>query len=137
MKFRWPIHTEKLLAGTNKVNVKFSFQNIWIIISCWMLNISQTASYEITLACLLSVRPFICLSLHPSLSFSKLDLFFPDIVHEYRWPWNLGTDKTRFLKKQNLAAQICTKWGKLGPKLSFVPFSQVWSISFPWNGIQW
>ena len=44
----------------------------------WTLNISQTASYEVTYICL-----FACLSVRPSLSFIKIgSLVFSNIVHD-------------------------------------------------------
>ena len=59
----------------------------WLVAYCYcMLDVSWTASYEITL-----VR----LPVYPSLSF----LVFTYIVHDDSWPWYLVTDKTRFLKK--------------------------------------
>ena len=40
--------------------------------------------------------------------------------------------------KKNLVAQIWDKWAKIRPKTRFfLPFSQVWFISFPGNYIQW
>ena len=75
----------------------------------WTLNVSRTASYEITIV-LLSVRP--------SLSFLKIgSLVFSDILHDDSWPWYLVTDEARFLKKKKkLAARI---WVKIGPQTNF------------------
>ena len=75
----------------------------------WMLDVSRTASYEITLI-RLSIRPFsVCLSVCPSLSFLKIgSLVFSDIVHDDSSPWYLVTDRARFLKKN--------WWPKFGPK---------------------
>ena len=42
----------------------------------WTVNVSPTASYEITLLGL-----SVCPSVHPSLSFLKIGSFFSDIVH--------------------------------------------------------
>ena len=61
----------------------------------WTVNVSLTASYEITLLGL-SVYP----SVHPSLSFLKIGSLFSDIVHSDSWPWYLVTDEARFLKKK-------------------------------------
>ena len=45
-----------------------------------------------------SVRP----SIHPSLSFLKIELLaFSDIVHDDSWPWHLVIDEAKFLKKKN------------------------------------
>ena len=72
----------------------------------WMLDVIQTASYEITL-----VRP----SVRPSLGFLKIGpLGFSGIVHDESWPWYLVTDKARFLIKK-LAARIWGKCPKIGP----------------------
>ena len=61
---------------------------------CWTLDISQTASFEIT-----RVR----LSARPSLSFLKIGwLVFSHIVHDDSWPWYLVTNEARLFKK-NLA----------------------------------
>ena len=88
----------------------------------WTLNVSRTASYEITIV-LLSVRP--------SLSFLKIgSLVFSDILHDDSWPWYLVTDEARFLKKKNWQPEF--EW-KSGPKLVFLPFSQVLFIGFSWN----
>ena len=61
----------------------------------WTLDVSRTASYEITL---------VCLSICPSLSFLKMGtLVFTDIVvHDDCWPWYLVTDEARFLGGPNL-----------------------------------
>ena len=65
---------------------------IWL----WTLDVSRTASYEITLV-RLSVRP----SVRPSLSFLKIGLLlFSDIVHDDSWPWYLATDGAKFLRKK-------------------------------------
>ena len=48
-----------------------------VCISYWTLDVSWTASYEITLC------PFVCLSVCPSLNFLKIgSLVFSDIVHD-------------------------------------------------------
>ena len=60
----------------------------------WTLDVSRTASYEITLVHL-SVCPYV----RPSLSFLKIgSLVFSDIAHDDSWPWYLMTDRARFLK---------------------------------------
>ena len=94
--------------------VFFSF-----LVNFWTLDVSRTASYEITLA-----RLSVC----PSLSFLRIGwLVFSDIVHDDSWVWYLVTDEARF--------------GSNGPKsvlkLGFLPFFQVWFISFLWNCMQW
>ena len=96
---------------------------------CWTLDVSRTASYEVTL-----VRPSVC----PSLSFLKVgSLVCSDIVHDDSWPWYLVTDEARFLKKKQLCQpEFGPNGPKSGPKL-FLPFSRVWFISFPWNCIGW
>ena len=72
-------------------------------------------------------------SVRPSLNFFKIEsLVFSDIVLD-DWPWYLVTDEARFLKKKILLVRIWARWGL---KLGFLPFSQVWLISFPWNWIQ-
>ena len=78
----------------------------------WTLDVSRTASYEITLA---------RLSVRPSLSFLKIgSLVFSDIVNHDSWPWYLVTDGARFLKKKKkLTAQIWAKYAKIRPKTSF------------------
>ena len=59
-----------------------------------MLEVSEAASYEITL-----VHLSTCLSIHPSvcplLKFLKIVsfVFFADIVHDDSWPWYLVTDE--------------------------------------------
>ena len=60
--------------------------------ACRALDISQTASYEITLVCL-----SICLSICPSLKTGLL--VFSDVVDDDSWPWYLATDEARFWKK--------------------------------------
>ena len=71
----------------------------------WTLDISQTASYEITLI-RLSVRLSVRISAPPflgsSLSFLRIkSLVFAGIIHDDSWPWYLVTDEPRFLKKKN------------------------------------
>ena len=94
----------------------------------WTLNVSRTASYEITLVCL-SVRPFI------TKFFSRLDNQTLDnciMISKY------GRSQI-FEKKENWR----TEFGRVGPKSDqklggfFWPFSQVWFFSFPSNCIQW
>ena len=64
--------------------------------SCWTLDVSWTASYEITL-----VRLFVRLSVRPSLSFLKIgSLVFSHIVHGGSWPQHLVTDGARFFLKK-------------------------------------
>ena len=66
--------------------------------SYWTLDVTRTASYEIT---------FVPLSVRPSLSFLKNGaLVFSNIVHDDSWPWYLLTDEARFLKEKKIAAQI-------------------------------
>ena len=89
---------------------------------------SVHSSDEITLVRLASVCP--------SLSFLKIEsLVFSDIVHDDSQPWYLVTDGARFLEKKILAVRIWTKWVKIKTKTSFLPFSQVWFITFPLNCI--
>ena len=63
-----------------------------------MLDVSWTASYEITL-----VRPSVRLSDESDFKIGSLVL--SDIVHDDSWPWYLVTNEARFLKKK-LAARI-------------------------------
>ena len=113
----------------------FSFE-----LDFWRLDVSQTASYEITF-CLsvcqsvcLSVCLTVCLTIHLSLSFLKIGslLVFSDIVHDNRSPKYLVTEGVRFLKKKKKIGSL-----NLGPKLGFLPFSQIWFIIFSWNCILW
>ena len=93
----------------------------------WMLDVSRTASYEITLV-RLSICPFsVCLSVCPSLSFLKIgSLVFSDIVHDDSSPWYLVTDSQIFEKK--LVAQI---WAKIRPKSRvFLQFLKFGSLVF-------
>ena len=43
----------------------------------------------------------------------------------------LDTNEARFLKKKNWRPEFGSNVPKLGPKLDFLQFSQVWFISFP------
>ena len=100
----------------------------------WTLDVSRTASsYETTSVRLLSVCSFVRPLVLPSLIFLKIgSLAFSDIVHDDSW-WYLVTEKTRFKQKKNLVAQIWAKRDKIGPEISFWPFSQIHFISFPRN----
>ena len=61
----------------------------------WELDLSRTASYEITL---------ICLSVHASLSFLMTgSLVFSGIVHVGSWPWYLVTNKSDFWREKKLS----------------------------------
>ena len=61
-----------------------------------MLNISQTASHEITL-----VHLSVCPSIRLSLSFQYIGLIvFSHIVYDDSWRWYLLTDGARFSKKK-------------------------------------
>ena len=88
--------------------------------TCWRLDVSRAASYEITLVCL-SVCPSVRPSVHPSLSFLKIgSLVFSDIVRDDSWPWYLVTDEARFLKKKKIwRPKFGPNGSKLGPKLGF------------------
>ena len=85
----------------------------------WTLDVSRTASYEITV---------VPLSVRLSLSSLKIgSLVLSDIVHDDSWPWYLVTDRARFLKKtkkqnnnnKKMAAGIWAKWAKIVPETSF------------------
>ena len=81
----------------------------------WTLDVSRTASHKIN---------FIRLAAHPSLSFLMIwSLVFPDIVHDESWP------KADFSKQK-----FCSR---VGPETRFLPVSQVWFITLPWNCMQW
>ena len=82
----------------------------------WTHDVSQTASYEITL--LVSVRPSVRLSVLHLIFFKIGLLVFSDIVHYDSSPWYLVADGARFLKK-NLADLIWAKWTKIRPKTRF------------------
>ena len=96
--------------------------------TCRALDISQTASYEITLVCL-SICLSICLSLKTGL------LVFSDVVDDDSWPWYLATDEGRFLKKKIF--HDLPNQPKSVPKWGFSPLSCVWIIGFPWNCMYW
>ena len=67
----------KLQPQPQNVTIELVFFPFYV--NYWTLDISQTASYEIT---------FVRLSVRPSLSFLKIgSLVFCDIVHDDRWPW--------------------------------------------------
>ena len=111
-----------------------SLQNLRSKESCWTLDVSRTASYEITLVCL-SVH----LSVRPSLNFVKIGLLvFAGILHGDSWSWYLMTDKARFLKKKKKKWQpeFGPNGNKSGPKWASLPFSWVLIIIFPWNCIR-
>ena len=100
-----------------------------------MLDVSWTASNEITLVHLflnLPVHP----SVHRSLSVLKIcSLVFSDIVHDGRRPWYFMTDAVRFWKRKNWQLDFGPNGLKLDLKLGFLPFSQIWFIGFPYNCI--
>ena len=86
---------------------------------------------------LLSVCPSVYSSVRPLLSFLKIgSLVFSDIIHDDSWPWYLLTDRARFLKKILVTQMSGPDGTKSGPKIGFLPFSQVWFISFLWNYTQ-
>ena len=78
-----------------------------LVLYYWMLGVSWTASYEITVFHL-SVSLSVC----PSLTFLKIGLLVFSIVHDDNWPWYLVTDKARFFKKN-----WWPEFGSNGPKL--------------------
>ena len=87
--------------------------------SCWTLDISRTASYEIILAGR-SVCLYVSPSVRSSLSFLVIgSLVFADIVHDDSWQWHLVTDGARFLKK-NWQSKFGPNGPKSGPKLQSV-----------------
>ena len=78
----------------------------------WMLDVSQTASNEITLICL-SVCLAIGLSIHLSITKFSQDwiISFFWYLHD-SWPWYLVIGEVRFFNK-TLAVWILTKWVKI------------------------
>ena len=120
---------KKMLKVFNKDSYFYLEHLLW----CWTLDVSRTASYEITL-----VRLSVC----PSLSFLIIgSLVFSDMVHHDSCPWYIVNWKARFLKRTKKKGGG-SKFGpkkrpKLGPKLGFFPFSQVCFIIFPSNYRQW
>ena len=116
------------ISRLNQVKKDHISINIWFF-KCWMLDVSRTASYEINL---------VCLPVRQLLLFLKTgSLVFSDIVHDDSWPWYLVTDEGRFLKKRNWRPKFRPNCSKSGSKLGFLPFSQVWFVSFTWNCIKW
>ena len=118
-------HTDLCLKVLDLHFLSWFFLCSALCFSCWTVDISQTASYEITLA-----ERSVCLYVFPSvrLSLNILmigSLVFSDIVHDDSWQWRLVTDGARFLKKK-LAAQIWAKWTKIRPKtaISFIIFRE-------------
>ena len=108
------------------------------LIFYWTLDFSQTASYKITL-----VRLYVLLSIHlsvrRSLNFLKIGLLvFSDIVRGdiYRTPWYIVIGGAKFLGK-NWSPKFWANRSKSGAKLVFLPFSEVWFISFLLNCMGW
>ena len=90
----------------------------------------MSASYEITLLRLLVCPPITEFSQDCSISFFE-------IVHDYSWLSYLVIVGARFLRQKIWQPAFGANGPKSGPKLVFLPFPQVWFISFPWNWIQW
>ena len=61
---------------------------------------------------------------------SLVSLFFLEIAYSDSFQQCLICSSGK-IKEKKLGSP------NLGPKLGFLPFSQVWFISFPWNWIQW
>ena len=103
---------KKMLKVFNKDSYFYLEHLLW----CWTLDVSRTASYEITL-----VR----LSVRPSLSFLIIgSLVFSDMVHHDSCPSYIVNQKARFLKrtKEKGGEQISAKEeAKVGPKTRFFP----------------
>ena len=97
---------------------------------------SRTASFEITLVHL-SVCPSACLSLGLSLSFLKIGSLFFLILYMMIADHELAEPEFWKKKKKNWQPEFGPYGPKSGSKLGFLPFSQVWFISFPWNCMQW
>ena len=98
----------------------------------WTLDVSWTASYEITLVCL-SVRP----SVRPPLNLLKIEsLVFSDIVRDDSWLWYLVNGKARFFGK-NWQSKFVPSRPKTDPKWGLSQFYWVWIIIFPLLCIQW
>ena len=99
--------TQKAAENLNLVSHihRNHFHRCFFLSCFWTLDVSRTASYEISLIC---VCLSICLSICLSLSFLKIgSLVFSDIVHDDSWPWYLVTDR------------IWAKWAKVRPKTRF------------------
>ena len=78
-------------------------QNIFLYMT---LDISRTASYEITLVHL--VHPF---SRSPQILLKIGSIVFSYIVHNNSWPWYLVTDEA--------GLNLGHKWAKIGPESRF------------------
>ena len=75
------------------------------------------------------------LSVYSSVCPSLIKLFvFSDIAYDDNLPDNYWLTKQDLKKKKIWQPQFGSK---LGTKLSFLPFSHIWFISFPWNCIKW
>ena len=128
----WYIADNILGKGNHKkIRTIYYSSKRFLMLFYWTLDVSLTASYEITLA-------------HPSFRLSVFhcflkigSLFFSDIVHDDSWPWYLATDETKFLEKSFCGPNLPPKCPKSVPKLVFfLPFSWVWIIGFLLNCIQ-
>ena len=98
---------------------------------CWTLEVCRTASYEITLICLSSVRPSVCPRVRPSVLhkvFSRLGHQFFLIQYMMIVGHNIQClTKPGFLKKKKknktkqkiMTPQIQVKWTKIGPQTRF------------------
>ena len=112
--------TECIICEFHYVMVSVSFF-LHSFLLFWTLDVSGTASYEITL-----VR----LPVRPSVTKSSQDWIISFFWYCTWWSLTMIPSDWRsqiFLVKKKRRSEFGSK---LGPKLGFLPFSQVWLISF-------
>ena len=64
-------------------------------------------------------------------------LVFLEIAYNDSFQQFLTSSRSKTYKKNFGGPNLAQNRSKLGPKLSFLSFSQVWFIIFPGNSIQW
>ena len=129
----------KVNLNSLKIGAKFDNDPLCYWSNGITLDVSWTVSHEITLVSVCqSVSGLDRVHLKIS-SFLKIGLLAFSIVDDDNWLWYLVTDGARFWRKTSKIwrSEFGPSGPKSGPKLGFLPFSQVWLISFHWICIQW
>ena len=118
-------HCIKLKLSTNHgYHLLVSFQ--LILIGCWTIDVSRTASYEITLVCL-----SVCPSVRMSVTTFSQDWIISFFLILYMMIAMISSDwRSQIFGKKNWRPETGPNEPKSGPKLVFLPFSQVYSLVF-------
>ena len=140
-QFRRHIFHHKILVLAHCIKLKLSTNHGYhllgsfqlILIGCWTIDVSRTASYEITLVCL-----SVCPSVRMSVTTFSQDWIISFFLILYMMIAMISSDwRSQIFEKKKLAARNWAKWAKIRPETSFFAIFSSLLISFSSNYVQW